>query len=60
MLGKSDAQGVYPLVWPVSAGDVVATIYQLLGVDSRMTVEDLEGRPVPIAHSGAPARELIV
>jgi hypothetical protein len=59
VLGKSDAQGAYPLERPVSAGDVVATIYQLLGVDPTMTVEDLEGRPVPIAHGGAPAWELI-
>ena len=59
VLGKTDAQAAYPTDRPVSAGDMVATIYQLLGIDPQMTVEDLSGRPIGISHSGAPVFEVI-
>jgi hypothetical protein len=59
VLGKTDEQAAYPVDRPVSAGDLVATIYQLLGVDPTMKVNDLSGRPVPIAHGGAPVWEVI-
>ncbi len=59
VLGQTDPQAGYPVDRPVSAGDMAATIYQLLGVDPTMTVEDLSGRPVHIAHSGEPVTELI-
>jgi Protein of unknown function (DUF1501) len=59
LLGKSDDQGAYPTDRPVSAGDLVATIYQLLGIDPTMTVTDLTDRPIHIAHGGAPVFEVI-
>ena len=59
VLGKTDKQAGYPVDRPVSAGDLVATIYQLLGVDPAMTVGDLSGRPVAIAHGGEPVWEII-
>ena len=31
----------YPIERPVSAGDMVATIYHLLGIDPAMTVNDM-------------------
>jgi hypothetical protein len=59
VLGKTDEQAAYPIDRPVSAGDMVATIYQLLGIDPSMTVEDLSGRPIPVAHGGEPVWEVI-
>ena len=59
VLGKTDAQAGYPTDRPVSAGDMVATIYQQLGIDPAMTVPDLSSRPVPIAHGGEPVHEII-
>lgn len=59
LLGKTDEQAAYPIERPVSAGDLVATIYELLGIDSTMTVDDLTGRPIHIAHGGAPVFEVI-
>lgn len=59
VLGKTDSQAAYPTDRPVSAGDMVATIYELLGVDPSMTVHDLTGRPIHIAHGGEPAWEVI-
>ena len=59
VLGKTDKHAGYPVDRPVSAGDMVATIYELLGVDSKMTVDDLSGRPVHISHGGQPVYEVI-
>lgn len=59
VLGKTDAQAAWPVDRPVSAGDMVATIYQQLGVDPRLTVPDLSGRPIHISHGGAPVHEII-
>lgn len=59
VLGKTDEQAAYPTDRPVSAGDVVATIYQLLGVDPAMTVNDLTDRPIHISHGGEPVWEVI-
>jgi hypothetical protein len=44
---------------PVSAGELAATLYHTLGVDPAMTVPDLSGRPVRIAHGGLPVFEII-
>jgi hypothetical protein len=57
--GASDKQAAYPVSHPVSPGDIVATIYHQLGIDPHMLVQDLTGRPFPIAHGGNPIREII-
>jgi hypothetical protein len=59
VVGKTDKHAAYPTERAVSAGDMVATIYQLLGVDPHLTVPDLGGRPVHIAHGGEPVKEVI-
>lgn len=59
VIGKTDDQAGYPTDRPVSAGDMAATIYQLLGIDPEMTVNDLSGRPIHISHGGAPVWEAI-
>jgi hypothetical protein len=38
---------------------MAATIYQLLGVDWKMTVPDLSNRPIHISHGGQPVHEVI-
>jgi hypothetical protein len=59
VLGRTDEQGAYPVDRPVSAGDLAATIYQLLGIDPHMTVPDLTGRPIGISHGGSPVHEVL-
>jgi len=59
VLGKTDAQAAYPVDRPVSAGDLAATIYHLLGIDPHMTLPDLTGRPIAIAHGGSPVHEVL-
>lgn len=59
VLGKTDKQAAYPTDRPVSAGDMVATIYQLLGINPQMVAHDRTGRPIGISHGGAPVWEVI-
>ncbi|MFO1092399.1 MAG: DUF1501 domain-containing protein [Planctomycetaceae bacterium] len=59
VVGATDDIAAYPADRPVSAGDLVATIYQSLGVDPHSLVHDLSGRPVPISHGGSPVWEAI-
>ncbi len=57
--GTTDAIAGYPSSNPVSPGDIVATIYQQLGIDPHLMVPDIAGRPMPIAHGGEPIREIL-
>lgn len=59
VFGKSDKIGAYPEENPVTPADVVATIYQLLGVDPHLTVPDQTNRPRSIAHGGEPILQII-
>lgn len=54
--GCSDSQGGYVKDHPVSPGDLVATVYDLLGIDSEVMVPDHTGRPIAAAHGGSPVR----
>lgn len=51
--GRSDKSAGYPVEHPVSAGDLAATMYQLVGVDPEAMVPDQTGRPTHISHGGA-------
>jgi hypothetical protein len=57
--GASDRTGSQPLASPVSPGDIVATIYRLLGVDPKTTVYDSLNRPHQIVPKGHVVQELI-
>lgn len=57
--GRSDSIGAYPEEDPVKPGDLVATLYQLLGLDPEATVPDRSGRPIFISHGGAPIRQIL-
>lgn len=52
--GETDAIAAYPKSNPVSPADIVATIYQQLGIDPHAMLPDRAGRPLPIAHGGQP------
>ena len=56
--GSSDRIGAHVNDHPVTPGDLVATMYHLLGVDSQMFVNDLTDRPIHIAHGGMPITEI--
>ena len=57
--GQSDNQGAWPVDSPVSSADYVATIYQLLGLDPKMTIHDRSDNPVHVALDGEPVWDVI-
>jgi hypothetical protein len=57
--GASDRTGSQPLESPVSPGDIIATMYRLLGVDPKRTFYDTLNRPHQIVPKGRVVQELI-
>ena len=58
VVGSSDAHGAYPASEPKTPQDVLATVYDHLGIDYTASFNDHQGRPIPILPSGTPIREL--
>ena len=50
--GASDRTGAFPADKPTTPGDIIATMYQLLGLDPDGEVRDLFDRPHRIAPVG--------
>jgi hypothetical protein len=48
--GETDKHAAYPLGDIVRPSDYLATVYHCLGYEPETTVEDLEGRPLPITQ----------
>jgi hypothetical protein len=59
VLGATDRTAASVAERPVSPGDIVATIYHLLGVDPTTMIHDMTGRPFSISHGGAPIHEVL-
>lgn len=57
--GESDKQAAWPISGPVSSADHVATIYQLLGIDPHLMLQDALGRPIAAALHGQPVWDVI-
>jgi hypothetical protein len=58
VLGESDAKGAFPKSNPKTPQDVLATLYQHLGVDTEKQYLNNTGRPVSVLPSGKPLEEL--
>ena len=58
VVGSSDAKGALPKENPKTPQDVLATIYNHLGIDTRKHYLDHAGRPMITLPSGSPIREL--
>ncbi len=59
VVGESDAKGAFPKLLPKTPQDVLATIYDHLGIDTHAHYTNNAGRPVPVLPSGSPIRELM-
>lgn len=57
--GESDRFGAMPTRDPVTPGDVIATIYRLLGVDHRTVLYDSLNRPHQVVPSARVINELL-
>ena len=58
VVGESDARGAFPKTNAKTAQDVLATMYQFLGIDPTIQYADGTGRPHPVLPSGRPIDEL--
>jgi hypothetical protein len=56
--GASDKIAAYPVSDPVTPGDLLATVYHLVGVDHHAQIYDPLGRPYPLAE-GQPVSGLL-
>jgi hypothetical protein len=57
--GTTDKIAAFPADHPVSAGDLVATVYHLVGVDPEGMVPDYLNRPQHISHGGKPVSGIL-
>jgi hypothetical protein len=56
--GASDKHGAYPSECPVTASDIVATIYHGLGIAPDLELRDRLDRPVLLLPEGAPIQDV--
>ncbi len=59
VIGATNRHGEHPVQSPVRPQDLLATIYHVLGIDTRHEFLNLAGRPFPILPYGEPIRELV-
>lgn len=59
VVGATTAKGEEPKDRPLGPGDVLGTLYHVLGIDTKQSFEDKTGRPHPILNHGAAIAELI-
>jgi hypothetical protein len=60
VIGATDPRGEQVIDRRVGVGDFLATVYQHLGIDAdRVSIGNLDGRPVPILQEGQAIRELL-
>jgi hypothetical protein len=58
IVGESDAHGAFPKTNPKTPQDVLATLYQHLGIDTEQQYLNNAGRPISVLPSGKPIDEL--
>lgn len=58
VVGATTSNGGEPRDRPLGPGDLLATIYHALGIDSHATLTDRERRPVRLIETGEPIHEL--
>ena len=59
VVGETDAHGELPASRPVQPEDLLATVYQLLGIDAGTEYRTSTGRPVKVLDKGEPIKEAI-
>ena len=59
VIGATDSHAMHPITHPYSPGDVLATVYNFLGIDTRQEFHDRSGRPIRILGEGRPISELL-
>jgi uncharacterized protein (DUF1501 family) len=58
VIGESDDKAAYPKARPIGPQDLMATLFQVLGVDLKTQYVHPSGRPISIIEEGQPIAEL--
>jgi hypothetical protein len=58
VIGATNSRGEFPRERPLTPQDLLATVYQHLGIDRHHEFRDFTGRPIPILSGGQPIAEL--
>lgn len=58
VIGATDSRALQPITHAYSPGDVLATVYHFLGIDTNREFVDRQGRPLRILNEGQPIAEL--
>jgi hypothetical protein len=58
IIGATTANGGEPRDEPLGPGDVLATVYRVLGIDSEQSLPDRQDRPIRLVDQGRPIRGL--
>jgi hypothetical protein len=59
IVGSTDKLGTVPHTRPVTPANIHATIYEVLGIDPKLQLLDLSGRPTPVLDDPTPISELL-
>jgi hypothetical protein len=59
VIGTTDAKAEYPTSKPASVGDVLSTMYHVMGIDHKHAFYDHAKRPLGILPDGNPIAELV-
>jgi hypothetical protein len=59
LVGSTDRLGTRPHTRPLTPANIHATIYHVLGIDPKLQLLDLTGRPVPVLDDPMPISELL-
>jgi hypothetical protein len=58
VIGESDEKAAYPKTRPISPQDLMATLFQVLGIDQKLQYTHPSGRPISMIQDGNPIEEL--
>ena len=59
VVGQTDKRAERPAYRPVSAQNVIGTVYHALGIDYEQKLNDFAGRPLQLLDDGKPISELV-
>jgi hypothetical protein len=58
VIGSTTSNGAEPKDRPLGPGDLLASLYRVVGLNHHATIRDRQQRPIPIIESGEPIAEL--
>lgn len=59
VIGATNAKAEHPVARALKPDDVLATIYEVMGIDPETTFKDFAGRPVPLVDQGKAIKEIL-